>query len=179
MFSLIGLPLTVGFFGKIFLIGPALDVGTTPMRWLVGILLVNAAISAAYYLRVIATMFLRPLPDDESITGEGSSGLLPATAASSTVSTSRTGETETPAGKGGRLGSAALSPTSIRTLPVTAAVVLSVAGTLLLGIILPATEALSVKTSEAARLSDTVGPRAVRTLPAVPVVPVVPVAAAR
>ena len=155
MFSLIGLPLTVGFFGKIYLIKPALDVGTPAMVWLVGILLVNAAISAAYYLRIIATMFLRPLPDDGSITADGAEGLLPATAASSTVSSSRTGETEVPAG-GSRLGRAALSPSSPRVWPITAAVVLSVAGTLLLGIVLPVTEALSVKTSDAARLVDTV-----------------------
>jgi NADH-quinone oxidoreductase subunit N len=58
-FSLIGLPLTVGFFGKLFLIRPALQAG---MIWLVIVTVVNAAISAAYYLRIVATMFLRPDP---------------------------------------------------------------------------------------------------------------------
>ena len=58
-FSLIGLPLTVGFFGKLLLIKPALQAG---MIWLVIITVVNAAISAAYYLRIVATMFLRPDP---------------------------------------------------------------------------------------------------------------------
>ena len=58
-FSLIGLPLTVGFFGKLYLIQPALDVGTRQMNWLVVITMVNAAIGAAYYLRIVATMFLR------------------------------------------------------------------------------------------------------------------------
>jgi NADH-quinone oxidoreductase subunit N len=58
-FSLIGLPLTVGFFGKLFLIRPALQAG---MIWLVMITMVNAAVSAAYYLRIVATMFLRPEP---------------------------------------------------------------------------------------------------------------------
>jgi NADH-quinone oxidoreductase subunit N len=56
-FGLIGLPLTVGFFGKLLLIKPALAAGHL---WLVVILVVNAAISAAYYLRIVATMFLRP-----------------------------------------------------------------------------------------------------------------------
>ena len=60
-FSLIGLPLTVGFFGKIFLIVPAWEA---QLNWLVVILVINAAISAAYYLRIVAAMFLRPLATD-------------------------------------------------------------------------------------------------------------------
>jgi NADH-quinone oxidoreductase subunit N len=56
-FSLIGMPLTVGFAGKLFLIVPALRGG---MTILVIILVVNAAISAAYYLRIVGSMFLRP-----------------------------------------------------------------------------------------------------------------------
>ncbi len=55
-FSLIGLPLTVGFLGKFFLIKPALD---SRSYWLVIITMINAAVSAAYYLRIVATMFLR------------------------------------------------------------------------------------------------------------------------
>ncbi len=58
-FSLIGIPLTVGFFGKLFLIRPALSAG---MYWLVIVTVVNAAISAGYYLRIVGTMFLRPEP---------------------------------------------------------------------------------------------------------------------
>jgi NADH-quinone oxidoreductase subunit N len=58
-FSLIGLPLTIGFFGKLFLIRPALQAG---LVWLVIVTMVNAAISAAYYLRIVATLFLRPEP---------------------------------------------------------------------------------------------------------------------
>jgi NADH:ubiquinone oxidoreductase subunit 2 (subunit N) len=58
-FSLIGMPLTVGFFGKLYLVQPALNVGTRQMNWLVVIMMINAAIGAAYYLRIIATMFLR------------------------------------------------------------------------------------------------------------------------
>jgi NADH-quinone oxidoreductase subunit N len=64
--SLTGLPLTVGFFGKFFLIYPALAAAKGPiahrMIWLVVLLVINAAISAAYYLRIIAAMFLRPEP---------------------------------------------------------------------------------------------------------------------
>jgi NADH-quinone oxidoreductase subunit N len=58
-FSLTGLPLTVGFFGKLYLIKPALHAGLTG---LVIVLVINAAISAAYYLRIVAAMFLRPEP---------------------------------------------------------------------------------------------------------------------
>ena len=51
-FSLIGLPLTVGFFGKLYLITPG--AATPKLYWLVVITMINAAISAAYYLRIVA-----------------------------------------------------------------------------------------------------------------------------
>ncbi len=57
--SLAGVPATAGFLGKVFLTAPAARanlVGLSITLW------VNAAIGAAYYLRVIATMFLRPEP---------------------------------------------------------------------------------------------------------------------
>ncbi|MGD0540997.1 MAG: NADH-quinone oxidoreductase subunit N [Tepidisphaeraceae bacterium] len=54
-FSLIGLPLTIGFFGKFFLILPAWKANLT---WLVVILVVNAAVSAGYYLRIVSAIFL-------------------------------------------------------------------------------------------------------------------------
>jgi NADH-quinone oxidoreductase subunit N len=64
--SLTGLPFTIGFFGKLFLIKPALQAASGEVRdrmvWLVVLLVINAAISAAYYLKIIATMFLRPEP---------------------------------------------------------------------------------------------------------------------
>jgi len=56
-FSLTGMPLTVGFLGKVFLIKPALE--TKVLNWLVIAMMINAAISAAYYLRIVGTMFLR------------------------------------------------------------------------------------------------------------------------
>ena len=57
--SLAGVPLTVGFLGKLYLTIPAARAecyGLSIVLW------VNAAISAAYYLRIVATMFLRPEP---------------------------------------------------------------------------------------------------------------------
>lgn len=66
--SLTGLPLTIGFFGKLYLIVPAWQLAktdgelTSTMAWLVGFTVLNAAISAGYYLKIVATMFLRPEP---------------------------------------------------------------------------------------------------------------------
>jgi NADH-quinone oxidoreductase subunit N len=57
--SLTGIPLTVGFLGKIYLTLPA---GHANLIWLSVILWINAAISAAYYLRIIISMFLRSEP---------------------------------------------------------------------------------------------------------------------
>jgi NADH-quinone oxidoreductase subunit N len=65
-FSLTGLPLTIGFFGKYYLIRPALHAG---LPGLVIILVINAAISAAYYLRIVGSMFLRPEPTHPTIGG--------------------------------------------------------------------------------------------------------------
>lgn len=64
LLSLIGLPLTAGFAGKLVLFLAAFDVPTdTPMRHLYQALAVvaavNAAIAAYYYLRVIGVMYLR------------------------------------------------------------------------------------------------------------------------
>jgi NADH-quinone oxidoreductase subunit N len=62
LFSLIGMPFTAGFFGKFFLFFGALNA-QPPSPWLYRILalvgVINAAIGAVYYLRVIAVMYLR------------------------------------------------------------------------------------------------------------------------
>ena len=56
-FSLIGIPLTVGFLGKVLLIKPALAGHN---NWLVVLTVINAAISAAYYLRIVGTLVEPP-----------------------------------------------------------------------------------------------------------------------
>jgi NADH-quinone oxidoreductase subunit N len=56
LFSLIGMPLTMGFLGKFYLIQQALVTGHTVLAV---ITVINAAIAAAYYLRIIAAMYLR------------------------------------------------------------------------------------------------------------------------
>ena len=59
--GLAGVPATSGFLGKLYLTGPAASadlVALSVTLW------VNAAISAAYYLKLVANMFLRPEPTD-------------------------------------------------------------------------------------------------------------------
>jgi NADH-quinone oxidoreductase subunit N len=56
LFSLIGMPGTVGFIGKLKIVQAALG---TNHGWLAIIVVINAAIGAAYYLRIIAAMYLR------------------------------------------------------------------------------------------------------------------------
>lgn len=126
-FSLTGIPLTVGFLGKLLIIKPALaavQAANTPggqavhtaMTWLVVIVMINAAISAAYYLRIVATLFLR------------------------------TEEHPHPG---------AIPPSAIfahGSVPITLAVFLSVFGTLLFGIIPQATDALAANTTNSAEL---------------------------
>jgi len=120
-FSLIGLPLTVGFFGKLYLIKPALD---GRFYWLVVVTVVNAAISAAYYLRIVATMFLRsdPVTDlamESDITDAAAEGT-------------------------------AAEPFARRAFPLVAAVGLSVMLTLLFGTVFAATSQLSLRAQDAA-----------------------------
>ena len=54
MLSLLGMPLTAGFMGKIFVFGTAIDQGFYGLV-VVGVL--NTAVSAYYYLRLIIVMF--------------------------------------------------------------------------------------------------------------------------
>ena len=56
LLSLFGMPLTAGFMGKIFVFSAALKQGYV---WLVVIGVLNTAISAYYYLRLVIVMFFR------------------------------------------------------------------------------------------------------------------------
>ena len=60
MLALAGIPGTAGFFGKIYLIDATVDNG---YGWLGVIIVVGSAISLAYYLRVIAAVWMRPASD--------------------------------------------------------------------------------------------------------------------
>jgi NADH-quinone oxidoreductase subunit N len=64
MLSLAGIPATAGFVGKIYLIESAVDGDYT---WLAIVLVVGSMISLAYYLRVIAAMWMREAPRGEEL----------------------------------------------------------------------------------------------------------------
>lgn len=59
MLSLLGLPLTAGFMGKVMVFRPALEAGSAMLTILVIAAVVNTAISAYYYLRLVVVMFFR------------------------------------------------------------------------------------------------------------------------
>ncbi len=58
LLSLTGIPPTAGFFGKALVILSAVEAGG-PLTWLAVIAVINAAIAAFYYLRVVVYMFMR------------------------------------------------------------------------------------------------------------------------
>jgi NADH-quinone oxidoreductase subunit N len=56
LLSLIGVPLTGGFFGKFYIFKAALDA---KLIWLTVIMLLNSAVAAYYYLRILVVMYFR------------------------------------------------------------------------------------------------------------------------
>jgi NADH-quinone oxidoreductase subunit N len=142
-FSLIGIPLTIGFLGKLMIIKPALAAavanprpGAVPVRsamsWLIVITMVNAAISAAYYLKIVATMFLR------------------------------TEDSAQPAAQ------PAHESFARPALPIMVAVVLSVVGTLMFGTLPPAAEMLGTGAVTAANLEGGIPSGAPTSQPTAP-----------
>ncbi len=77
--SLIGIPLTVGFIGKLYIFQPAVKLAQDAsngssrlLMWvLIGSIAVNAAIAAAYYLRIISEMVLGKSPEEEDADADG------------------------------------------------------------------------------------------------------------
>ena len=67
LFSLTGLPPTVGFLGKLNLFWAAWERGTPAAQMLAVALAVNAAIAAWYYLRIVAVMYLEAAPESEDL----------------------------------------------------------------------------------------------------------------
>ena len=59
MLSLLGLPLTAGFMGKVLVFRPALEAGNPLLTFVVVAAVVNTAVSAYYYLRLVVVMFFR------------------------------------------------------------------------------------------------------------------------
>ncbi len=65
MLSLTGIPPTVGFFAKLYVLLATVDAD---LAWLAVIIALNAAMAAFYYLRVIVYMYMRdPEPDPAPI----------------------------------------------------------------------------------------------------------------
>jgi NADH-quinone oxidoreductase subunit N len=68
MLALAGFPATAGFFGKLYLIEAAIDNG---YAWLGVFIVVGSAVSLAYYLRVVAAVWMRS-PSEAVALGRGS-----------------------------------------------------------------------------------------------------------
>src|SRR5581483_10853419 len=66
LLSLIGIPVTGGFFAKFYVFSAAMQ-GSHPLIGLVIIGVVNSAVAAYYYLRIIVVMYMRE-PRDEEVT---------------------------------------------------------------------------------------------------------------
>jgi NADH-quinone oxidoreductase subunit N len=64
MLSLLGMPLTAGFIGKVLVFRPALEAGNLLITTLVVVAVLGSAISAYYYLRLIVVMFFRERTSD-------------------------------------------------------------------------------------------------------------------
>lgn len=59
MLSLLGMPLTAGFMGKVLVFRPALEAGNDLLTILVVVAVIGTAVSAYYYLRLIVVMFFK------------------------------------------------------------------------------------------------------------------------
>ena len=68
LLSLIGLPPTAIFFGKIYLFETAVQSG---LAWLAVVGAVNTVVSAAYYLRPIKAMFIDQAEDEAEAEAAG------------------------------------------------------------------------------------------------------------
>ena len=62
MISLIGIPPTVGFIGKVYLFSAAMDSG---LAWLAIFGVINSVVSAYYYLNIVKIMFMGS-PEEET-----------------------------------------------------------------------------------------------------------------
>ncbi len=72
LLSMIGVPLTGGFFGKFYIFKAALD---SNLIWLTVLGLLNSAVAAYYYLRIIVVMYMHESTDASAEVGPVSAGL--------------------------------------------------------------------------------------------------------
>ena len=67
MLSLLGIPLTAGFMGKLTIFDEILSTRDNTYLWLVIVAVINSVISAWYYLRVILVAYMREERADKPI----------------------------------------------------------------------------------------------------------------
>jgi NADH-quinone oxidoreductase subunit N len=90
-FSLIGLPLTGGFWGKYYLLVgglksySAVTVGGGWLLWLAIFVILNSGLSAAYYLGVVGTLFNRKPSDDAASSAAPATGTYLSVIASTAI----------------------------------------------------------------------------------------------
>ncbi|MDQ5894675.1 MAG: NADH-quinone oxidoreductase subunit [Actinomycetota bacterium] len=82
MLALAGLPPTVGFIGKLYLMEALVDDDWT---WLAVMIAIGTMISLGYYLRVVATLWMSPAEDSESAESAIDTAALPPQIAGATV----------------------------------------------------------------------------------------------
>jgi NADH-quinone oxidoreductase subunit N len=80
LLSLLGLPITAGFFGKLYIISAAIK---SKLLWLVILMAINSVIGAYYYLRLIVVMYMHEYKG--TVPAEASQGLTPTAAMVVTV----------------------------------------------------------------------------------------------
>ncbi len=73
LLSLTGIPPTVGFFAKYYVLVATIDAG---LAWLAVAIVLNAALAAFYYLRVVVYMYMRDAEDEPAAIEESISGTL-------------------------------------------------------------------------------------------------------
>ncbi|HLZ06981.1 MAG TPA: proton-conducting transporter membrane subunit, partial [Chloroflexota bacterium] len=69
LLSLVGLPPMVGFWSKVYLFFSVFDVGVV---WLVIVGLLNSALAAYYYLKIVHAIYLKPPITDQRLAGDPS-----------------------------------------------------------------------------------------------------------
>jgi NADH-quinone oxidoreductase subunit N len=73
MLSLTGIPPTVGFFAKLYVLLAAVEAG---LAWLAVVIVLNAALAAFYYLRVIVYMYMRDAEAEPAALDRSPSGQI-------------------------------------------------------------------------------------------------------
>jgi NADH-quinone oxidoreductase subunit N len=64
LLSLVGIPSTAGFMGKLWLFSSAIETG---QLWLAVLGVINSVISLGYYWRIIRAMYLRPPQEEQGL----------------------------------------------------------------------------------------------------------------